>query len=93
MADWQRIQSRAMVRDLGSQEERRYPVSSETERRRHLLRLQEDIDYAITDSLVSAPTDDDMDIVRHLMRQNKRVSSLLRTPGTLKCVLLIRNSY
>lgn len=71
LADWQRIQSRAMLRDLDG---RRDPLTSETNRREHLLRLQQDIDHAITDSLVSAPTQDDMDIVRHLMHQNKRVS-------------------
>ena len=80
MADWQRIQSRAMLRDLDSREGG-YPRASETDRRRHLLRLQEDIDHAITDSLVSAPTDDDMDILRHLMGQNKRVSETLGCSG------------
>ncbi|KAI6656445.1 hypothetical protein LOD99_1241 [Oopsacas minuta] len=69
MADWQRIQSRKMLQD----HDRRDPLTGEKNHREHLLRLQQDIDHAITDSLISAPTDDDMDILRHLTRQNKRL--------------------
>lgn len=74
MAGWHDIKTDTLMRDFGKLYLKDGAHYSESERHINLMRMRQDLDKMITDSMLqSQQMPDQMDILQHVVHQNKMV--------------------